>query len=78
MIVIQVCGDISSGITRSFMARSFCPQLLFLIMLLKDDCKGHRLAVVLQAAGVSPCPSVQAITFPILVHRKQNLEEVEL
>lgn len=47
-------------------------------MLLKDDCKGHRLAVVLQAAGVSPCPSVQAISLPVLVHRKQSLEEGEL
>lgn len=78
MIAIQVCGHISSGITRSLMALSFCPQLLFLIMWLKDDCKGHRLAVVLQAAGVSPCPSVQAISLPVLVHRKQSLEEGEL
>lgn len=75
VIGIQVSGDISSGITQSFMVH---PQLSLLIMLLKDNCKGHRLVVALQAAGVSPCPSVQAIGLPILVHRKQNLEEVEL
>lgn len=60
------------------MLRSFCPQLSLLIMLLKGDSEGHRLAVVVQAAGVNPCPSLEAISLPMLVHRKQSLEEFEL
>lgn len=81
MVILFACDWDSSlwgYIIRNYtfiMVHSFCLQLL---LLLKDDCKGHRLAVVLQAAGVSPCPSVQAIRLPIVVHRKQILEEIEL
>jgi len=78
MIRIQVSVDISSGITCSFMIiedRNYAPLL---IILLKNDRQGHRIVVMLEAAGVSPCHSVQATGLPILAHRKQSLEEVEL
>lgn len=75
VIWIQVSGDISWGISCSYLVHCFCPQLSLLIMLSEDDCKAHRLAVMLQAAGVSPCPSIQAIRLLIL---SRSLEEVEL
>lgn len=30
----------------------------------------------MHALGASPCPSVQAIRLPMVVHKKQSLEEV--